>query len=234
VRWFHLSPSCRELFASLLTFAAPLLNLAVLSGLGTLWDFDDNNFVGQSSSGQCVYNGSNAVREYKAVSGCNNVPLEQAGVTGLSCRHWDPTCLPTEVLNRGGSLTANKITRVSLGALQDMGYQVKYDKADNLTLPDLGPECACKRRRMRSLFDETRDEVIQLSPQGMLDHPRHLSKEGRQMAIDFGQSILAERSAGALTADRLHTKSGLAYVGDRVVSVFIREGGDLYSVIVKA
>jgi hypothetical protein len=114
-----------------------------------------------------------------------------------------------------------------------MGYQVNYDKADNLTLPDLGPGCACRRSRVRSLSDQTHGDVMQLSRQDMLDRPRHLSKEGRQTAIDFGQSILAERSsAGQMTANRLHAKSGLAYVGDRVVSVFFKEGGYLYSAIV--
>jgi len=43
---------------------------------------------------------------------------------------------------------ASEISRVTIGALDDMGYIVDYAAADDYTRSDLAPECQCGGREL--------------------------------------------------------------------------------------
>ena len=87
------------------------------------------------------YTGTNAVREYGAIFGAtadaNGVPVETDGVfgDGTAFVHWDEDALGNEILTGYMNPGSNPISKITVGALEDMGYQVNYDKADDYSSP---------------------------------------------------------------------------------------------------
>jgi Leishmanolysin len=213
-----------------------LLDLIVhTTGLGFNWYYQG---VSGSEADKCPYTGVNANREYKAVSGCNAVPLEQEAAKA-ACNHWDEECLVDElmtgVLRRGSS---PMLSRITIGSLQDLGYKVNYNKADKYTKANLGPGCTCpstRRTRRRFLAHGDTMHLGQVRPSS--DHNqgarRKISASAHQMAMEYGQSLLAKRAA-AHQADR-HAQEGTSeavYVGHKVVSVLVYDEDDVYGVLV--
>jgi Leishmanolysin len=205
------------------------------AGLGVYWD--DQGVAGSLAS-KCPYTGVNANREYKAISGCNAVPLEDEAAKA-ACSHWDEECLVDElmtgVLVRGSS---PMLSRITIGSLQDLGFQVDYSKADSYTKANLGLGCTCARRR--SLTEMSHGETLHLSG---LRHgtsgnngkvKRKISASAHQSAMEFGQALLAERAAvhDANRRTQEETASGAIYVGHKVVSVLVYDQDDVYGVVV--
>lgn len=82
-----------------------------------------------------TFTGPNAVREFNAAfrrTG-TSVPL-QAGVLA----HWDETVFGNELMSPAISGTPNPISRVTVGALADMGYTVNYAAAETYSPPLTG------------------------------------------------------------------------------------------------
>lgn len=112
-------------------------------GLGTLWKdnglFDRNN----TAAG---YNGLNANREFRnylhASGGEINVndpnikvPIELDGGEGTAFGHWDENCLNHETMT-GFLDNFNRLSKITIGGLDDLGFLVDYDKADIYNLPE--------------------------------------------------------------------------------------------------
>jgi hypothetical protein len=78
-----------------------------------------------------TFTGPNAVREFNAIfsSTVTSVPLE-AGVRA----HWDETVFGNELMTPFADGT-NRISRVTVGALADMGYTVSYTAAESYSPP---------------------------------------------------------------------------------------------------
>jgi hypothetical protein len=78
-----------------------------------------------------TFTGANAVREFNAIFGRTgtSVPL-QAGVRA----HWDETVFGSELMTPFVD-SRNPISRVTIGALADMGYTVNYAAADSYNPP---------------------------------------------------------------------------------------------------
>ena len=86
------------------------------------------------------FTGANAVREYRSIFGNladpAGVPLETGGGQGTAGGHWDDNVFGTELMT--GYLDAgvtNSLSRVTVGALQDIGYTVSYSAADTYRPP---------------------------------------------------------------------------------------------------
>jgi len=78
--------------------------------------------------------GTNALREYRSLFGnaAASVPLETGGGAGTAGAHWRESVLTTELMTgyseaRG---VAMPLSRITVGAMQDMGYSVNYAAAD--------------------------------------------------------------------------------------------------------
>jgi hypothetical protein len=71
--------------------------------------------------------GPNAVREYRSLfqSPATGVPLQSG-----SSAHWDEATFGNELMTPSTDLTGDFISRVTIGALQDMGYTVSYAAAE--------------------------------------------------------------------------------------------------------
>lgn len=89
------------------------------------------------NSAQPTYAGAQGLQEYQALGGQGQVPVQSCFPRGprggRDCTgahsHWDPLRLPGEVMSTGAA-----ISRISLGALMDLGYQVDMVAADPLVL----------------------------------------------------------------------------------------------------
>jgi len=85
----------------------------------------------------CYYSATaKASREWQSATGCPDavpIPMEQGGTGGTACSHWDETCLVGELMTgyvRDGGL---ELSRMTVAALEDLGYAVNYSAADAFT-----------------------------------------------------------------------------------------------------
>ena len=86
------------------------------------------------------FTGSNALREFKifAPAGAPTaiaVPLETTGGTGTAGGHWLETVFGNELMTGFIDRGVNPISRITVGAFQDMGYTVNYNSADSYRMP---------------------------------------------------------------------------------------------------
>lgn len=79
-----------------------------------------------------VYIGTAALQAYNQIFQRNavNIPMESEGGDGTALVHWDDAAVPSELMN--GFLTIGApLSRITVGAMQDLGYQVNMNAADN-------------------------------------------------------------------------------------------------------
>jgi len=95
-------------------------------GLGTLWSFRD-------LLGSRGYVGANALREYRSIFGIPDAPAVPVAGSG----HWDEGVLKNELMTPMAEQpgTPMPISRITVGALQDLGYSVNYAAADPYSAP---------------------------------------------------------------------------------------------------
>lgn len=104
-------------------------------GLGSLWA-RFGLIVGLETADP-TYRGANALREYNALFSvrASGVPVESQGGPGTAGAHWRESVFGTEIMSgfaeRPG--IAMPISRVTVGALQDLGYRVNYAAAGRFT-----------------------------------------------------------------------------------------------------
>lgn len=88
-----------------------------------------------------TFTGRNAVREYNSIFGAtaNSVPLEPS-IRG----HWDETVLGAELMTPYAESIGTRmyISRLTVAALQDMGYVVDFSKAEPYVKPISAPVVA--------------------------------------------------------------------------------------------
>ena len=105
-------------------------------GIGTIWqrmglvqDLDTNN---------PIFTGRTAMRLFarlKRESGVIPVPVANTGGPGTFGGHWRESVFGNELLTGFLDTGVNPISRMSIGALKDMGYEVNMDAADRYRLP---------------------------------------------------------------------------------------------------
>lgn len=98
-------------------------------GIGTLWDL-----LGLKSG--FSYTGSHALDAYRSLLGnstVTSIPLETGGGPGTAGSHWAESVFGNEIMT-GYADAVMPISKMTLGALQDLGYTVDYTKADIYTL----------------------------------------------------------------------------------------------------
>ena len=195
-------------------------------GLGTLWEY---NGVAGPDSINCPYYGPKANAEFAKISGgCAVVPTELDGGPGTRCGHWDDRCLKDELMTGYLSGTTQPLSRITIGSLEDMGYEVDYSAADPFGSGDLRTCPGC-RRELASVLDHPHGSTRQLGLRYYPNkQPRKLSEPLRLHAIEQGLALLKKKAASAV-----EVPEGYTYVGDKVISVVVQEGESLFGVIVK-
>ena len=85
------------------------------------------------------FTGDNATREYAALLGPGrtprSVPLANVGAPGTRDGHWREKVFANELMTGLLDAGANPISRVTIGAFEDLGYSVDYARADVYRLP---------------------------------------------------------------------------------------------------
>ncbi len=103
-------------------------------GYGTVWDYSRALIYGAGTTNP-TYNGANAVREWRALAGNSggNVPLENTGGAGTADSHWRDSVFGNEIMT-GYVNATNRLSKITIGSFQDIGYSVDYSAADAFSL----------------------------------------------------------------------------------------------------
>ena len=133
------------------------------------------------------------------------------------------------ILNGG----LNPLSRISIATLGDLGYTVDYSTAESYGTSAVDSNCRCG---LRSLSDSIQPSTAhQLGTNHKSTRRRSLSDEAHQMAVDYGQMILKNRQASKIFSFRSSFNQlggDVEYIGDKVIVVFVEEGGAFFDVTV--
>jgi len=105
-------------------------------GFGTLWE--SLGLLQGAGGPNPLFIGANAMREYAALIGAEEptpVPVANTGGPGTRDGHWRETIFGTELLTGYLDSGRNPLSRLSVAAMQDIGYLVNYMAADPYSLP---------------------------------------------------------------------------------------------------
>ena len=105
-------------------------------GFGTIWD---ELGLRQGTGGtNPTFTGAAAMREFATLRGepgLEAVPVANVGGAGTRDSHWRETVFGNELMTGLLNAGVNPVSRMTVGAFQDMGYQVRIDAADDYALP---------------------------------------------------------------------------------------------------
>lgn len=85
-----------------------------------------------------TYSGANGVARWHALGGTGDVPVEENGIVGTGCSHWDEETFGDELMT-GYIALISSLSTVTIGSLDDLGYEVNYAAADPYALPPAAP-----------------------------------------------------------------------------------------------
>ncbi|MEE8291761.1 MAG: leishmanolysin-related zinc metalloendopeptidase [Candidatus Tectomicrobia bacterium] len=105
-------------------------------GIGTLWQ--RMGLLQGAGTANPIFVGANAMREYGALLRVNRpmpVPVANTGGAGTRDGHWRESIFGNELMTGFLDGGINPVSRVTVAALEDMGYQVNYAAADDYQLP---------------------------------------------------------------------------------------------------
>lgn len=105
-------------------------------GIGTLWE--RMGLLEGAGTANPRFTGANAMREFAALIGSDTptpVPVENRGGVGTREGHWREAVLANELMTGFLNVGPNPLSRVTAGALQDLGYQVNLTAAEDFELP---------------------------------------------------------------------------------------------------
>jgi hypothetical protein len=112
-----------------------------------------------------------------------------------------------------------KLSRMTVGGLDDLGYCVDYDSADHYGASDLNATCTCTAR-VRQLEGAGNDT------DGDPKRRSKLSDEGRKNAVAYGFGELEERE------QYRYTNGSSDSIATGIVMVLYEENGEVYSITV--
>jgi len=116
-------------------FGVILHEMGHVIGIGTIWN--SLNLV-RNVGQEIHFTGQTAAREYNRIFGTNGnfVPVETGGGSGTRGSHWSENVFDNELMT-GWANGSMPISRVTVGALADMGYRVNLSAADAYSAPAL-------------------------------------------------------------------------------------------------
>ena len=137
-------------------------------GFGTIWGPDEQGEVALPGGTDPRYAGSVGVAEYAALGAADaasGAPVENTGGTGTRGSHWRESVFRSELMTgwADGSLP---MSRVTIGALKDFGYDVDLNRADPFTL-SISPARASLRAPQR-IVEQTLTPIGTVDPNGRI------------------------------------------------------------------
>jgi hypothetical protein len=106
-------------------------------GIGTIWAH--KSLIKKPGTTNPTFVGHNAMKEYGVLrgSGPTAVPVENTGGPGTADSHWRETVFRNELMTGFVGTAGNPISRITVGSLQDLGYVVDMNAAEDYSLPNL-------------------------------------------------------------------------------------------------
>lgn len=123
-------------------------------GLPTLWSDSviDRFLLEGKGTNDPYFIGSRAASEFTLAGGLlingEGVPVENIGGPGTRDSHWRESVLSNELMTGTISGGGNPLSAITIGSLQDIGYQVSFTAADAYTVPGGGVSTAAHAQRM--------------------------------------------------------------------------------------
>ena len=149
------------------------------------------------------YVGANALREYKNTfdAAATSVPLETIGGSGTAGAHWAEATFGSELLTGFLNPGINPLTRLTVGAFQDMGYSVNYAAADDY-----------------------------LPPSGTLGYAQPVSGvvvRGEQITVNgvWDDTDIVHVVSSEITVDNFHTRTSLRLESQANASLVVKLSG---------
>jgi hypothetical protein len=108
----------------------------------TVWRL--KNLIQGFGTDNPVFTGATAVEEYRRLRGSDvaePVPLANVGQPGSKNSHWRESVFDLELMTPNVDAEP-PLSRLTIAALQDVGYQVDFEAADPFTLPETPPSPA--------------------------------------------------------------------------------------------
>lgn len=104
-------------------------------GIGTIWD--DLSLIVGCPTANPIFLGDGAIDEFADLLGGAPaaVPVANTGGPGTRCGHWRESVFGHELMTGFLNSGSNPISRMTIAALSDMGYEVNMDAADPYVLP---------------------------------------------------------------------------------------------------
>ena len=135
-------------------------------GFGTI--FDRLGLIVGAGGPDPEFTGENATREYGDLLGEStrprSVPLANVGGAGTRDGHWREEVFAHELMTGFLDTGANPISRLTIGAFEDLGYRVDYARADAYRLPSATELLTLRSARA----DRGHDCVIRVPEQTVL------------------------------------------------------------------
>lgn len=195
-------PPSSQVFVMFDFFFRSLLKVV---GIGELWE--DNGVYNNATS--FYASGTNAVAKWNEIGCSGPLPVDSDGT------QWKDACLGDEIMTSQGTPARERLSKITVGSLADMGYTVDYDAADPFSRANLGNDCGISCPSFRRQLSEG---------------PKHrkLSKEGLVSAQKYAKRALSARQ---LNEDiRASLPEGVRYVGGDRMHVIVKEGDSLHLV----
>jgi hypothetical protein len=107
-------------------------------GIGTIWE--DKDLIRNPGTINPTFVGPRAMEEYGRLRGGDGpvrVPVENEGGEGTADGHWRDSIFGNELMTGFVGDSGNPLSRVTVASLEDMGYEVDMDAAEEFTLPGL-------------------------------------------------------------------------------------------------
>jgi hypothetical protein len=123
------SADVADLLASGRLYDVILHEMGHVLGFGTTWEADVVDLGGSDPR----FTGLTARGTWSALTGgsAEGVPVEATGGPGTAGSHWRETVFGNELMTGWISSGSNPLSRVTVGALSDLGYGVDLDAADS-------------------------------------------------------------------------------------------------------
>ncbi len=106
-------------------------------GIGTVWA--RKRLLQGAGGTNPTFIGTTAKTEFGILRGTGPepVPVENSGGPGTADSHWRETVFRNELMSGFISAPGNPLSRLTVGSLQDLGYLVNLDAAEDYDLPNL-------------------------------------------------------------------------------------------------
>lgn len=119
-----------------------LHELAHVIGFPTIWKEPLHDLLQGAGTNNPYFTGRSGVSLFTLAGGTlvagEGVPVENSGGTGTVDSHWRESILSNELMTGFVSAGSNPLSAITIGSLQDIGYEVNFAAADPYTVPTSG------------------------------------------------------------------------------------------------